>query len=163
MPQADLVATASTAEAVRDVVRDGGPRVAIGPASAAKAYGATVLAEGIEDEAGNATRFVWLARAGDRETAAVAPGERGRTSLLFHGTGDGTAGWLVSCLSEFASRDVNLTKIESRPLRSSFGNYIFHVDLDGGLGESAVAAAVEALHAHCEEVRVLGSYAIDAG
>jgi prephenate dehydratase len=164
MPQAKPVAATSTAEAVRSVVQDGGAKAAIGTATAAKAYGAHLLAEGIEDEAGNATRFVWLERhAGQPVATGTGQGVKGRTSLLFHGTGDGTAGWLVDCLSEFASRNVNLTKIESRPLRSLLGHYIFHVDLDGLLADPAVDAAVEALRAHCEEVRVLGSYATDTG
>ena len=164
LPQATAMAAASTADAVREVVASGGPRAAIGTASAAKAYGAHVLAEGIEDEPGNATRFVWLERASDQDAGAGADsGLPGRTSLLFHGTGDGSAGWLVDCLAEFASRGVNLTKIESRPLRSALGHYIFHVDLDGGPGDPAVAEAVDALRAHCEEVRVLGSYAVPIG
>lgn len=156
VPQATPVTATSTADAVRAVVAAGGARAAIGTATAARSYGAHVLADGIEDEPGNQTRFVWLAREGEQ---VVAPGPSpGRTSLLFHGSDDNSAGWLVGCLSEFASRDVNLTKIESRPLRSALGHYIFHVDLDGGPGDPAVAEAVDALRVRCQEVRVLGSY-----
>jgi prephenate dehydratase len=64
----------------------------------------------------------------------------------------------VRCLSEFAFRGVNLTKIESRPRRGRLGHYLFHVDMEGRGGESAVDDAVRALHAHCEEVRLLGTY-----
>jgi prephenate dehydratase len=160
-PQATPVVASSTAQAVRDVVAQGGPRAAIGTAAAARVYGAHVLAEGLEDEPGNATRFVWLARSGDAEAAlASAPGVPARTSLVFHGHGDRTAGWLVRCLSEFAFRGVNLTKIQSRPLRSALGHYLFHVDLEGRADDPEVAAALTALSTHCENVRILGTYAV---
>lgn len=161
VPGASAIAATSTADAVRDIVASGGPRAAIGTAAAARTYGAVVLAEGIEDEPGNETRFVWLARADSGlAQAGVAAAPSGRTSLLFHGHGDGSPGWLVDCLAEFASRGVNLTKIESRPMRSALGHYIFHIDLDGGPGVPAVTEAITALRTHCEEVRVLGSYAV---
>ena len=64
----------------------------------------------------------------------------------------------MRCLSEFAFRGVNLTKIESRPLRGRLGHYLFHVDMEGRAGEPSVDDAVQALHAHCEEVRLLGTY-----
>jgi len=81
-----------------------------------------------------------------------------KASLVFHGAGDASPGWLVRCLSEFAFRGVNLTRIESRPLRSVLGHYLFHVDLDGAPGEPQVDEALHALRTHCEEVRVLGAY-----
>jgi prephenate dehydratase len=152
LPHAQLRPASSTAEAVRSVV---GSAAAIGTASAAARYGATVLVEGIEDDVDNRTRFAWLAR------GAVpiddAPGVK--TSVLFHGAGDDSPGWLVRCLSEFAFRGVNLSRIESRPLRSRLGHYIFHVDCDGHAASEAVAGAIEALGRHCEHVRVLGTYA----
>jgi prephenate dehydratase len=111
----------------------------------------------VDDDPDNATRFVWLAREGARP--ARAPGERAwRTSLVFAGAGDSQPGWLVRCLSEFASRGVNLTKIESRPRRGRLGHYRFWADVDGSAADAPVAQAIERLHEHCEEVRVLGSY-----
>jgi prephenate dehydratase len=84
--------------------------------------------------------------------------------VVFAGAGDAQPGWLVRCLSEFAFRGVNLTKIESRPRRGRQGHYLFHVDMEGRAGESSVDDAVQALHAHCEEVRLLGTYpAAEAG
>ena len=65
----------------------------------------------------------------------------------------------MRCLSEFAFRGVNLTKIESRPLRGRLGHYRFFVDCEGAAGDDPVAQAVEGLHAHCEDVKVLGTYA----
>ncbi len=64
----------------------------------------------------------------------------------------------MRCLAEFASRDVNLTRIESRPRRQGLGEYMFFVDLDGGIADAPVAEAVERLRAHADVVRVLGSF-----
>ncbi|HEV3001139.1 MAG TPA: prephenate dehydratase [Solirubrobacteraceae bacterium] len=154
LPGAAQVAWSSTAEAVREVAARPEPWAAVGTRRAAELYGCAVLRERIEDHPGNVTRFVWLAPAGS-EPAAGPPW---KTSLLFWGAGDGQPGWLVRCLSEFAFRGVNLTRIESRPRKDRLGRYLFFVDLDGGTGEEPVAAAAEGLRAHCDEVRVLGSY-----
>jgi prephenate dehydratase len=152
---AELVPTRSTAEAVRLVVASRpGDGAALGTRRAAELYGGVVLVEDVEDDPGNATRFVWLARAG---TPSDGPGPC-KTSLTFWGEGDASPGWLVRCLSEFAFRGVNLTKIESRPLRGRLGHYRFFVDCDGAVVDRAVADAVASLRDHCEEVRVLGSY-----
>ena len=154
LPAAEVVAVASTAEAVRVVAAESAPWAALGTRRAAELYGAKVLADSVEDEPGNATRFVWLAR----EPAAVDPSAPSKTSLAFWGSGDASPGWLVRCLSEFAFRGVNLTKIESRPLRARLGHYRFFVDCQGAASEAAVAEAVEGLHKHCEQVRILGTY-----
>jgi prephenate dehydratase len=155
LPGAQLIATSSTAEAVRAVVASGEPRAAIAPARAAALHGGVVLQENIEDDPDNATRFVALARAG--EAAPDGPGPF-KTSVLFAGAGDSSPGWLVRCLSEFAFRGVNLTKIESRPRRRQLGHYLFLVDLEGAASEAAAAEAIAGLHKHCEQVRVLGTY-----
>ena len=77
---------------------------------------------------------------------------------MFHGAGDVAPGWLVRCLSEFAFRGINLTRIESRPSKQRLGHYLFVVELDGRTGAESVDGAVAALRTHCEVVRVLGSY-----
>jgi prephenate dehydratase len=156
LPDALVEPTTSTAEAARIVARQDAPWAAIGTWRAAELYGATVLVRAVEDEPGNATRFVWLAR----QAAARAPidGAPAKTSLAFWGSGDDSPGWLVRCLSEFAFRGVNLTKIESRPLRARLGHYRFFVDCEGASTDAAVDDAVEGLRKHCEQVRVLGSY-----
>jgi prephenate dehydratase len=154
LPAARQVPWTSTAEAVRaaaDHAAEGW--AAIGTTRAAELYGCAVLQDGIEDVAGNATRFVWLAPVG---TAPAT--EATRTSLAFAGEGTKQPGWLVRCLSEFAFRGVNLTRIESRPRKDRLGDYVFFVDLDGGVQDARVADAVEALRTQCDVVRVLGSY-----
>ena len=118
------------------------------------------LEAGVQDSEDNETRFVWLARAHDEVApplnAAVA--WDWKTSLVFWGPGAERPGWLVRCLDEFARRDINLTKIESRPRRRRLGSYMFFADLSGNAHERPVAEAIAGLRALCEEVRVLGSY-----
>ena len=156
LPGAEHHTVASTAEAVRAASGSHAAEglAAIGTARAAEHYGAVVLREGIEDNPHNETRFVWLA------PADAAPGGEAatKTSLVFSGAGAEGSGWLVRCLSEFAFRGVNLTRIESRPRRERLGRYLFFLDLDGGMGDERVASAVGALRAHCDMVRVMGSY-----
>jgi prephenate dehydratase len=153
LPAARPIAWTSTAEAVRHAAsRSKEGWAAIGTPRAAQLYGCLVLRDGIQDLDDNATRFVWLAPAG---TPVEAPA---KTSLVFSGAGAGQPGWLVRCLSEFAFRGVNLTRIESRPRKDRLGDYRFFLDLEGAAGDERVAGAVEGLRAHCDEVRVLGSY-----
>lgn len=156
LPQASVAAADSTAEAVRIVAGEQAPWAALGTRRAAALYGARVLVEGVEDEPGNATRFVWLAR----EPVAPNPDVPSKTSLAFWGAGDDSPGWLVRCLSEFAFRGVNLTKIESRPLRARLGHYRFFVDCEGDARQEPVSEAVDGLRKHCEQVKILGSYPV---
>jgi len=159
LPQAEVRSATSTAEAVRTVTDSSEPWGALAGPSAAAIYGATVLRESVEDEADNVTRFVWLAPAG---TEAAGDGTW-KTTLSFSELGADHPGALVEALTEFSSRGVNLTRIESRPLRRGLGRYMFFCDLEGALAEEPVAAAVEALRGKAENVRVLGSYPLEAG
>jgi prephenate dehydratase len=81
-----------------------------------------------------------------------------KTSLVFWGAGADSPGWLVRCLDEFGAREINLTRIESRPKRDRMGSYMFFVDLQGGVGDPVIAEAVAGLEQICEQARVLGSY-----
>lgn len=154
LPDASRQSVESTAAAVKLVSELEAPWAAIGAQAAAELYGCTILREGIEDEANNVTRFVWIAPAG---TESV-PGSAWKTSLVFSELGEDHPGALVNALREFSSREVNLTRIESRPLRLGLGRYMFFCDLEGALSEAPVAEAVEALRGKAESVRILGSY-----
>jgi prephenate dehydratase len=159
-PGASLVPAASTAEAVIAVIAGQLPQPAGALATplAAQLHGGVVIAERVVDEAGNATRFVRIAANATGGTdPSFSPGPH-KTSVAWWGEGDESPGWLVRCLSEFAFRGVNLTRIESRPRRSQLGHYAFFADLDGAITDSAVAEAIEALRGQAEIVRVLGSY-----
>lgn len=158
LPEAEVRAAASTAEAVRTVAESDLPWAALGTDSAAALYGAAVLRQGVEDEADNITRFVWVAPEG------TSPSGSGpwRTSLVFSELGEDHPGALVQALAAFSSRDVNLTRIESRPLRRGLGRYQFFVDIEGAAGDEPLASAIEDLRSKAETVRVLGSWPISA-
>lgn len=161
LPGARPQATTSTAEAVRSAIASPEPACALGTPLAAALYGGRVLCEGVEDDHANMTRFAWLegGPAAEPGPDADANGSAWKSSVVFSGDGDGTPGWLVSCLSEFATRDVNLSRIESRPAKRRLGHYLFLVDVAGRVDVAgAPADAVAALSLHCEDVRLLGAY-----
>ncbi len=156
---------ASTADAVRMVAERRGEAAeevwaAIGSRDAAERYGGQILRANIEDVPGNETRFAWLAPAGS-EAVVLQPVEGAgyKTAIVWWGAGSGSPGWLVRCLSEFAFRGVNLTRIESRPRRDAgLGEYRFFADLEGQASTAPLKAAIDGLRAHAETVRVLGSF-----
>jgi prephenate dehydratase len=157
--------TSSTADAVRMVAEHDGRWAALGTRLAAELYGCQVLRAGVEDLADNETRFVWLARIGadGSRPRPGLPGHSGplgpwKTAIVFWGIGSDSPGWLVNCLSEFATRGVNLTRIESRPRKQGLGRYMFFADLEGRDEEGHVREALEGLRGHVETLRVLGSY-----
>jgi prephenate dehydratase len=157
LPEAERRSASSTAAAVRMVGESPRPWAAIGARSAAELYGCAILREGIEDEADNVTRFVWIAPEGAEPASSEGPW---KTSLVFSELGEDHPGALVDALQEFSSRGVNLSRIESRPLRQGLGRYMFFCDLEGALEDRAIAEAVSALRGKAESVRVLGSYPV---
>ena len=153
LPQAGVVAVNSTAEAVRTVAERDGPTAALGTRLSAELYGCRVLRAGVEDVDDNETRFVWLARgAGEGGTGPA------KTSVVFWGAGSERPGWLARCLTEFAEREVSLTKIESRPRKVGLGRYMFFLDCEGSTSDAAVAGALEGVRTHVDTLKVLGSY-----
>ncbi len=154
------IAAHNTAEAAATVAERGDVTVsAIASRVAGSALGLTVLADGIQDLAENYTRF-WLLTPRHAAANHVAPGfpadARHKTSILF--ATDHTAGNLYACLAEFAVRDVNLTRIESRPDKRTPWNYLFYVDVDGSAASPPVQAALAAVQGHASYLRVLGTY-----
>jgi len=164
LPAAEQRTVSSTAEAARLVGESGEPWAAIGAVAAGDLYGCTILQEGIEDEANNVTRFVWIAPGRVKPSPeAELGGAPWKTSLVFSELGEDHPGALVEALQAFSSRAVNLTRIESRPLRSGLGRYMFFCDLEGGISMPAVKQAIAALRTKAESVRVLGSYPVGEG
>jgi prephenate dehydratase len=165
LARARTVAADSSAEAVRTVAQERRTgSAAIGTRLAAEIYGGVVLREGIEEREDNETRFAWLARAPvggvtPESPPLLAPASAPwKTSLVFWGAGADHSGWLVRCLDEFAQRGVNLTKIESRPLRARLGSYMFFADLGGHPNDENVGEAIAGVRARCEKVHVMGAY-----
>jgi prephenate dehydratase len=153
LPDAEIVPTNSTAEAARIL---GEARVsntaALAPRLAAELYGLEVLAAAVEDHPDNQTRFVSLALSG-----IPAPTGHDKTSIVCFQRED-RPGSLHGILSEFSARNINLTKLESRPTKRGLGDYCFLIDLEGHLADEVVADCLRTLHAELAGVKFLGSY-----
>ena len=151
-PHAEIVATNSTAGAAEALNR-GEFDAAIAAAVAAERYGLQILAENIGDNNGAVTRFVLISKPGE----LTKPSGHDRTSMaIFIGTDH--SGALLEILTEFATRNVNLTFIQSRPTGKELGDYHFIVDAEGHINDANVNQAVARLREICEEIRFLGSY-----
>jgi prephenate dehydratase len=155
---ADVLAAASTADAVRLVAESAEPWAALGPRVAAELYGCTVILEGVEDHPENETRFVWISKGAGPLPTSSRHKPIFKTSIVFWGLPD-SPGTLVKVLQEFAERDVNLSKIESRPLKQRLGRYIFFADLIGHESDEPIVSALAAVSSLAETLRVLGTYA----
>ena len=155
-PEVELRSVSSTAAAVRMVSESSRPWAALGARAAAALYGCELLREGVEDSDDNVTRFVWIAPAGT-EPSGEGPW---KTSLVFSEVGADHPGALVDCLAEFSSRGINLTRIESRPMRQGLGRYMFFCDLEGRDSDDVVSEAIAALRTKAASVRILGSYPV---
>jgi prephenate dehydratase len=131
---------------------------AIASATAAGIYGAKILRKSIEDDRANFTRFFLLHKTAPPtiRPAKPAPGAKFKTSLVF--TVRNVPGALFRCLSAFALRDLNMTKIESRPLRGKPWEYLFYLDFGGHVDEPAVKNALGHLAELADMLRVLGCY-----
>jgi len=146
------VAWFDNAGSARDLAAHPEPNtVAIAPPLAAKLYGLEILEQGIEDESYNYTRFFVLG------FDDPPPGEHNKTSIVFAALRD-RPGVLWECLGEFATRGINMTKIESRPRRNKPWQYNFFVDFDGHFKEPNSEAAIIALLLRAAMLKLLGSY-----
>lgn len=151
LPGAEVIPANSNAAAARDVA-DGRADAGVSTALAARRYGLDTLAEGIVDEPNARTRFVLVGCPGPPPPRTGAD----RTSVVLQI--DNSPGALVAAMSEFGIRDIDLTRIESRPTRTGLGSYMFFLDCVGHIDDSAVAEALKALHRRCADVRYLGSW-----
>jgi prephenate dehydratase len=154
LPDAEIVAANSTAGAVRDVAENQPPATAaLGAALAAKLYGLEVLAADVEDSPGaNQTRFVVVGRSG-----IPAPTGHDKTSIVCFQRDD-RPGSLHAILGQFTARNINLTKLESRPTKHSLGDYCFIIDLEGHVDDEVVADCLRDLRVQLGGVKFLGSY-----
>ena len=161
-PQAEIVATNSTADAVRAIGAGETAGAAIGTLRAAELYGCEPIATDIADAGAgdNSTRFVLV---GTEPGESVGPG-RFRTSIICALDHD-RPGALLAILQEFAMRAVNLSRLESRPTKTGLGSYIFFIDIEGSRERDLpVAQAIQAIEEQgVAHVTSLGSYRADGG
>ncbi|HUL58701.1 MAG TPA: prephenate dehydratase [Anaeromyxobacteraceae bacterium] len=148
---ASLEPTHSTADAAQKVAAGEPGAAAIGARAAAARFGLALLAEDIQDADENVTRFVLLARTDE------APTGRDRTSIAFTLDRDRPGG-LWEVMGEFAQRGLNLSKVESRPMKQALGHYVFFLDFEGHRADAAAAEALEGTRARVHHLYVLGSY-----
>ena len=151
LPNVEITPANSTAEAARIASESPGV-AALGPALSGTIYGLDVMAANIADITGNQTRFLVVGPEG-----VPAPSGHDKTSVLIAQRAD-RPGSLVSILNEFSARNINLTKLTSRPARTQLGQYCFIVDFNGHINDDVVANCLLNVRAKHADVKFLGSY-----
>jgi len=150
-PQAQQTASLSTVAAVVDMKASSLPAAAIAPRRAASLHDVEIIGQNIQDNPSNLTRFVVLSKKDHPPTG------QDKTSICFSFRED-LPGLLYRALGEFAQRDINLAKVESRPTKQSLGEYIFLIDCEGHREDPLVKEAIGRLSRQTSSLKVLGSY-----
>jgi prephenate dehydratase len=149
----EIIAANSTAEAVKKLVNMENNIAAIGPKIAAELYNLEILAGDIEDNKENKTRFVILGnfitfKTGNDKTSIVCFLKKDKPGSLYN------------ILKEFADRNINLTRLESRPAKKNLGDYVFMIDMEGHIHDKNIYEAIESLRNKVYLVKILGSYPV---
>ena len=146
VPQVDVSSTALAAQ----MAAEEGATAALASEVAATLYGLRIIKKKIEDNPNNFTRFLVISK------TTPEPSGNDKTSLMFSVRDE--PGILYRMLEPFSKRNINLSKIESRPIKKKAWEYVFFLDLEGHINESAIQEAVEELGHYCQFVKQLGSY-----
>ena len=146
--------TTSTSQAAREVAQSSEPWAAVASTLAGELFGLVALATDIEDHPDNATRFVVVAR-----ERVAAPTGHDRTTIVCFQDSD-RPGSLYGILGRFAARDINLTKLESRPTKRGLGDYCFVIEFEGHVADDVLADCLADLQTHLARVKFLGSYPV---
>lgn len=151
LPGAEVLLTSSTSEAAAQVAR-GDLDAAVAAPLAAEQHGLEIVVDDVADNPGAVTRFVLVAPPGP------PPEPTGHDRTTFAATTRNEPGSLLGLLTELAVRGIDLTRIESRPIKDRHAEYWFHIDCTGHVADPAMGEALAALHRRCDEVRFLGSF-----
>lgn len=151
LPDAEVLLTSSTSEAAAQVAR-GDLDAAVAAPLAAEQHGLEIVVDDIADNPGAVTRFVLVAPPGP------PPAPTGHDRTTFAATTRNEPGSLLALLTELAVRGIDLTRIESRPIKDRHAEYWFHIDCTGHVADPAMGEALAALHRRCDDVRFLGSF-----
>lgn len=152
LPDAEQISVTSTAKAAKQVSKDRKPYMAaIGSRGLASLYDLDILREDIQEGREDETRFFCLAKDDSEPTG------EDKTSIVFY-TEEDKPGILYEILQEFAKRDINLTKIESRPSKEALGDYLFFVDFEGHRKDPKAVEALENLESKVATLKIIGSY-----
>ena len=154
MPHATPVEVTSTSQAAQETASSDEPWAAVGSAVAAELFGLEILVPDIADHEGNATRFVVVGR-----DVVATPTGNDRTLIVCFQDAD-RPGSLYGILGRFAARDINLTKLESRPTKTGLGDYCFVIEFDGHIADDVIADCLADVQAHLSRVKFLGSYPV---
>jgi len=151
LKSAEIIAANSTAEAIQALKIGEKNIAAIGTEIAAKIYGLEIIERDIEDNKDNKTRFIFVGnsiqpKSGKDKTSIVCFLKQDRPGSLFN------------ILKEFAERNINLTRLESRPAKKDLGDYVFLIDIDGHLHDKDIYDAIDVLRKTVYLVKILGSY-----
>ncbi|MBU4293384.1 MAG: prephenate dehydratase [Actinobacteria bacterium] len=152
----EIIAANSTAEAVKKLLGSESDTAAIGTKIAAGIYDLEILSRDIEDNKENKTRFVIIGN--------IIPPKTGndKTSIVCFLKKD-KPGSLFNILKEFAKRNINLTRLESRPAKKDLGDYVFMIDMEGHIHDKTIYEAIESLRNKVYLVKILGSYPVSKG
>lgn len=147
VPEAAL----STSQAVELAMARPGDAAAISTRRAAELHGAEVIARGIQDSRVNVTRFILIGHESTKPTG------RDRTSIAFT-FADDRPGLVAGVMVQFARRNINCSKFESRPTKANFGEYVFLIDFEGHQEDAICREVLEAIRPMCAMLKVFGSY-----
>ncbi|NHC08141.1 prephenate dehydratase [Azonexus fungiphilus] len=151
LPQAQRISVGSNAQAAQKAAEEAGSAAIAGEAAATR-YALAKLAENIEDEPNNTTRFLVLGR------YDAGPSGRDKTSLIM--SAPNRAGALHALLAPLSAAGVSMCRLESRPARNALWEYVYYVDVEGHRDEPAVKAALVELAGNAAYLKILGSYPV---
>jgi len=148
---AEIIAANSTAEAIQILKKEENDIAAIGTKTAARIYGLEIIESDIEDNKENKTKFIFVGNSIQPKSG------KDKTSIVCFLKQD-KPGSLFNILKEFAERNINLTRLESRPAKKDLGDYVFLIDIEGHLHDRDIYEAIEVLRKTVYLIKILGSY-----